>query len=101
MKTIPFGLIGCGLMGREFASATARWCHLTELEARPELVAVCNRGPGPFAWFREHFPAVKQFTRDYSELLANPNVEAVYVALPHHLHQEVYCAAIQAGKHLM
>src|ERR1051325_1595474 len=88
MKTIPFGLIGCGLMGREFASATARWCHLTELDARPELVAVCNRSPGPFAWFRQHFPAVKQFTHDYNELLANPNAEAVYVALPHHLPPE-------------
>ena len=29
-KTIRFGIIGCGLMGREFASAAARWCHLTE-----------------------------------------------------------------------
>ena len=25
MKTVRFGLIGCGLMGREFASAAARW----------------------------------------------------------------------------
>jgi predicted dehydrogenase len=28
-------------------------------------------------------------------------VEAVYCALPHHLHREVYCATIEAGKHLM
>jgi prephenate dehydrogenase len=28
MKTIRFGIIGCGLMGREFASGAARWCHL-------------------------------------------------------------------------
>src|SRR5205823_538939 len=28
-------------------------------------------------------------------------VEAVYIAVPHHLHQEVYCAAIRAGKHLL
>jgi predicted dehydrogenase len=25
----------------------------------------------------------------------------VYVAVPHHLHREIYCAAIEAGKHLM
>jgi 3-hydroxyacyl-CoA dehydrogenase len=30
MKTVKFGVIGCGLMGKEFASAAARWCHLTE-----------------------------------------------------------------------
>ena len=29
MKKIRFGIIGCGLMGREFASTVARWCHLT------------------------------------------------------------------------
>jgi predicted dehydrogenase len=33
--------------------------------------------------------------------LANDQVEAVYVAVPHHLHEEVYSAAIRAGKHLM
>ena len=101
MKTIRFGIIGCGMMGREFASAAARWCHLTEMTARPEIVAVCNRSPGPFDWFRQNFPAIKQFTSDYKELLANPEVEAVYIAVPHHLHQEVYCAAIRAGKHLL
>jgi predicted dehydrogenase len=28
-------------------------------------------------------------------------VEVVYIAVPHHLHQEVGCAAIAAGKHVM
>ncbi len=101
MRTVRFGILGCGLMGREFASAAARWCHLLGAEARPEIVAVCNRSAGPFAWFGQHFPAVRQFTHDYRELLANPEVEAVYLALPHHLHAEVACAALEAGKHLM
>ena len=38
MKTIRFGLVGCGLMAREFASAAARWCHLTEDIARYALL---------------------------------------------------------------
>ncbi len=101
MRTIKFGIIGCGLMGREFASAAARWCHLLHPVARPEIVAVCNRGARAFEWFRQNFTAIGQFTADYRELLANPVVEAVYMALPHHLHQEVCCAAITAGKHLM
>jgi predicted dehydrogenase len=101
MKTIRFGIIGCGLMGREFASAAARWCHLADLDARPEIVAICNRSAAPFAWFQKNFPSIRQYTADYHELLANPEVEAVYVAVPHHLHQEMYCAAIQAGKHLL
>lgn len=101
MRTIRFGLVGCGLMGREFASASARWCSLLDVRARPEIVAVCNRSPGPFAWFQQHFPSVVQYTHDYRELLDNPAVEAVYVAVPHHLHREVYGAVVQAGKHLM
>jgi predicted dehydrogenase len=101
MKTIRFGLIGCGMMGREFASATARWCHLTDLDVKPELVAVCNRSEGPFPWFRAHFPGVQCYTQDYREILDYPGIDAVYIAVPHHLHQEMYCAAIRAGKHLM
>jgi predicted dehydrogenase len=101
MKTMRFGLIGCGLMGREFASVTARWAHLADFEVRPELAAICDRREEPFGWFRRNFPGIEQVTQDYRELLANPAVEAVYVAVPHHLHREIYCAAIQAGKHLM
>ncbi len=100
MKTVRFGIVGCGLMGREFASAAARWCHLLTPPARPEIVAVCNRSPAPLEWFRQ-FPTIRQFTQDYRELIANPEVEAIYTAVPHHLHAEICCAAISAGKHLM
>jgi len=89
------------MMGREFGSAAARWCHLTQTSARPEIVSVANRSEGPFAWFRANFPSIAQFTTNYRDLLANPAVEAVYVAVPHHLHQEICCAVIEAGKHLM
>jgi len=88
-------------MGREFASAVARWCHLPEMDVRPELVAVCDRNPAVLPWYRDHFPTVRLTTDDYRELLAHRAVEAVYVAVPHNLHQEIYCAAIRAGKHLM
>jgi predicted dehydrogenase len=101
MKTIRFGIIGCGLMGREFASAAARWCHLLDMDVRPEIVAICDANVSLFPWYTDHFPAIRQATTAYAELLANREVEAVYCALPHHLHREVYCATIEAGKHLM
>ncbi len=101
MKTIRFGVIGCGLMGREFASAAARWCHLTQIDVRPEIVAICDKNKSICEWYTGHFPAIKQVTDDYKALLANPDVEAVYIAVPHNLHQEMYCAAIAAGKHVM
>ena len=101
MKTIRFGVVGGGLMGREFASAAARWCHLADPAARPEIVAVCDRGPALFPWYTANFPSIRQVTQEYRELLANREVEAVYAAVPHHLHREIYCAAIEAGKHLL
>jgi predicted dehydrogenase len=103
MKTIKFGIIGCGLMGREFASAAARWCHLSEMDLRPELVAICNRtlSAAKIDWYTDNFPSIKQVTCDYQELLANPQVQAVYCAVPHNLHAEIYCAIIASGKHLL
>ena len=101
MKTLRFGIIGCGLMGREFASAVGRWCHLLESPVQPEIVSICNRSAKPFPWFQKNFSSIKQTTNNFREVLANPAVEAVYIALPHHLHEETYIAAIEAGKHVM
>lgn len=42
-KTIKFGVIGCGLMGREFASASMRWLHLQTDLPRPQIIAACSR----------------------------------------------------------
>ena len=103
MRTVRFGIIGCGMMGREFASAAARWLHLPEMAVRPEIVAICNRtlGVPKVDWFRDNVPTVRQVTSNFHELLRNPEVEAVYIAVPHNLHEEFYIAAIEAGKHLM
>ncbi|MCX5644163.1 MAG: Gfo/Idh/MocA family oxidoreductase [Phycisphaerae bacterium] len=103
MRTVRFGIIGGGMMGREFVSAAARWLHLPEMTIRPEIVAVCNRtlDAPKIDWFRKNIPTLTQVTSDYRELLSNPQVEAVYIAVPHNLHEEFYTAALDAGKHLM
>ncbi len=103
MRTVRFGVIGCGVMGREFVSAAARWCHLPDMRVRPEIVALCNRtlSPQRIDWFKANAPRIRQVTDDWRNLLDNPDVEAVYAAVPHNAHQEVYCAAISAGKHLL
>jgi predicted dehydrogenase len=103
MRTVRFGIIGGGMMGREFASAAARWLHLPEMTVRPEIVALCNRTlqTPKIEWFRRNVPTLRQVTGDHHELLRNPEVEAVYIAVPHHLHEEFYVEALEAGKHLM
>ncbi len=102
MKTIiPFGIIGGGLLGKEFASALSRWLHLTGLNFEPRLVAVCSASSSSLDWFRNNLTGVGQLTTDYRELIANPQVSAVYCAVPHHLHAQMYIDILRAGKHLL
>jgi predicted dehydrogenase len=98
---IRFGIIGLGLMGREFASAAARWMHLSDVEARPVLVSACDANDGMFGWFKKNVPTLNFTTTDYRELLARNDIDAVYCAVPHNLHQELYTEIIKAGKHLL
>ncbi len=101
MKTLRFGIIGCGLMGREFASAAARWSHLLEMNVKPEIVAVCDANPNLMDWFSNNFSTVKQTSADYKDLLENPEIDAIYCAVPHNLHGHLYVQIIRAGKHLL
>lgn len=101
IREIRFGIIGCGLMGREFASAAARWCHLLDLDVKPRIVAVCDVNPQATAWFEHAIPDLRIVTSDYQELLADPEIDAIYCALPHHLHAQAYRNIILAGKHLL
>jgi predicted dehydrogenase len=94
------GLIGGGLMGREFASAAARWVHLADLGVSPELVVVCDTDPAVLAWYERLDPRPR-LVGDYREVLEDATVDAVYCAVPHHLHEEIYVAALRAGKHLL
>ncbi|MEF9880836.1 MAG: gfo/Idh/MocA family oxidoreductase, partial [Clostridia bacterium] len=50
-QEIRFGVIGCGLMGREFASASMRWLHLAAELPRPVIVAACDLNPANLDWF--------------------------------------------------
>lgn len=99
MQEVRFAIIGCGLMGREFASAAARWMHLTGMKARPRIVAVCDTNPALMDWFTTALGPLHCAT-DYREILSLSYVDAVYCAVPHVLHAELYPAIIAAGKDL-
>lgn len=100
MKNVNFAVIGCGLMGREFASVSMRWLHLLGDLPRPVILAACDLNDDNLNWFKQ-VPDCRYFYHDYQEMLANPEIEAVYCAVPHHLHAKVYCDVIRAGKHLI
>lgn len=99
-KVLRWGIIGGGLMGREFASALGRWFALDEFPVRAELVGVCDLNDKSREWFR-NVPTVKLFTADHKELLQSDEIDAVYVAVPHQLHRDLYLDVIRAGKDLL
>ena len=87
-------------MGREMASAFARWCALVGVAVRPVLTAVADLNPSTLSWF-DCIPSCTQKTTNYHELLANPEIDVVYVAVPHNLHEKLYCDVLAAGKDLL
>jgi len=94
------GIIGGGLMGREAASAFGRWFVLEDFPVESELVAVCDLQDKLLDWFRR-IPTVKLLTKDHQQMLKSPDVDVVYVAVPHHLHEKIYLDVLAAGKDLL
>jgi predicted dehydrogenase len=97
---LGLGIVGAGLMGRELASAVARWAHVDDLGVRPRLVHVCDLQPEVLRWYERLDPRPALST-DHRELLADDRVEAVYCAVPHHLHEALYLDVLRAGRHLL
>jgi len=93
-------VVGAGLMGREVASAFGRWFALLDCPVWPELVAVCDVNSAALDWFRQ-VPSVRYFDKDHKTMLARPDIDVVYVAVPHHLHEPIYLDVLRAGKDLL
>ncbi|MBI2497380.1 MAG: Gfo/Idh/MocA family oxidoreductase, partial [Opitutae bacterium] len=51
-------------------------------------------------WFRQ-VPTVRHFLTDVRDLARLPDIDVVYVAVPHHLHEEVYLHVLRGGKDLL
>ncbi len=100
MEKVKVGIIGGGLMGKEAASAFGRWFVLNDFNIGVELTAVCDLNENVLSWYKK-VPSVKLFTTDYKVLIADKNVDVVYVALPHNLHEQVYIDVLRAGKDLL
>lgn len=93
-STVGVGIVGGGLMGREAAAAFGRWAALDGHPVRPVLRAVADPSPAARDWFA----AIDvDTTPDHRALLARDDIDVVYAAVPHHLHEEVYLDVLAAG----
>jgi predicted dehydrogenase len=95
--SVSIGIVGGGLMGRELAAAIGRWAALEDHPVQPRLEAVCDTSPAALAWF-ERVPTVRLLTSDRRAVIEDPDLDVLYLAVPHHLHEELYLEAIAAGK---
>jgi UDP-N-acetylglucosamine 3-dehydrogenase len=93
MNKIKIGVIGCG--------SIAQHRHLPEFanNEHVEIAAVCDIVGERAAEAAEQYQA-KAYTQ-YSELLANAEVDAVSVCTPNYLHAPITVAALNAGKHVL
>ena len=64
------------------------------------LYAIAGRSMEKATAFQKEFGFEKAYD-SYDALLADPNVEAVYIPLPNELHEEWTVKALQAKKHVL
>lgn len=94
MKKLRWGLIGCGDIARRRVAPALR-----DLPGC-ELVAVSRARFSEAEAFAREFGARKWFA-DWRELVADREVDAVYVATPVRPHAAQTIAAAEAGKHVL
>jgi len=94
-QKIRVGIIGIGNMGSAHAS-----CVSAGKIQGMELVAVCDVIPTKMEYCQKAFPQAV-FYSDWEELIRQPNVDAVIIAVPHPLHAKLAAAALKAGKHVL
>lgn len=91
-KVLTCGVIGFGPWGREIAAALSRFTEA-------KVAAVCDSYDVMLKRAERSVPEATTHA-DYREVLDNPEIQAVFVATPTHLHREIVVAALEAGKHV-
>lgn len=89
-----FGIVGCANI------ATGAVIPGILASEKGMVAAVASRGiaKAEETAARFHIP---QAYGSYEELLADPDIDAVYIPLPNHLHREWTIRAAEAGKHVL
>ena len=89
---IRWGILGPGSIALAFAGGAAQ-------SRTGKVVALGARNPGK-SGLAESFPGAR-ILDGYDALLADPDVDAVYISIPHPGHAEWAIKAAEAGKHVL
>ncbi len=92
-QTVRFGILGTGGIAHKFAAAVP-------YAAGAELAACASRTPGKAEKFSLEFGIPTHYD-NYEDLLANPDVDCVYIATTPNFHYENILDCVRAGKHVL
>jgi predicted dehydrogenase len=90
---VKWGILSTADINRKLLAGAAA-------SAEIDVVAVASRDTGRAGRFAEHWGIARAYG-SYDELLADPDVEAVYNPLPNTMHCEWSIRALEAGKHVL
>lgn len=92
MKTLRWGILGTGMIARKFAAdlphSTTGTLHAVASRTQSAADAFCREFGG-------------RAIAGYEMLLADPEVDAIYLSLPNGMHRDWSIAALRAGKHVL
>jgi xylose dehydrogenase (NAD/NADP) len=94
MKKLRWGIMGCAQIAAKAFIPSVRASDIQE------IAAVASRDETRARTFADAH-GIPNAYGSYMELLADPNVDAVYMPLPNHMHQEWTIHAARAGKHVL
>ena len=93
MKTLNWGLLGTARINRSLIPPL-------RLSVRNNLLAVASRTQGRANAYAEEW-AIPRAYGSYEEMLADDEIDVVYIPLPNTLHAEWAIKAAEAGKHVL
>jgi UDP-N-acetylglucosamine 3-dehydrogenase len=91
-EQLAFGIVGCGEIAVQTAAGMAQACNarvarvMDTREALARDLGESHRAP---------------WSTSLEDVLQDPAVQAVYIAVPHYLHADIAVRAAQAGKHIL
>ncbi len=92
-KTVNWGILGCGGIANKFAISAKEVKGV-------KVIAAASRTKGKAEAFATKHE-IEKFYIDYTSMLKNDNVHAVYVGTTHNYHYENVKQVLEAGKHVI
>ena len=94
MQKLRWGVLSTAKIGR------TKVIPAIQTSIHGEVVAICSRTQASAQAAADELGIARAYA-SYEELLADPNIDAIYNPLPNHLHVPWSVKALEAGKHVL